>query len=232
MQSSIPPGSLILLAEDDRATRDAIKLALRLEGYEVEAVIDGAEALQAVEDRHPNIIIMDLMMPNVDGLTVCRRLRARKNRTPLLMLTARSELSDRISGLDAGADDYLAKPFSLEELLARVRALLRRTTYDGQDSVVTIGDLTINEASRIASRNTRELTLSKTEFDLLQLLAHNVDKVLTHSVIYDRIWGYDFGLESKNLAVYIGYLRRKLELPGEAKLLRTVRGVGYMLVHP
>jgi two-component system response regulator MprA len=225
-------GASILLAEDDRATRDAIKLALRLEGYNVNAVNDGMQALQALENNRPDVIVLDLMMPNVDGLTVCRRIRARHDHTPLLMLTARAELSDRVSGLDAGADDYLPKPFSLEELLARLRALLRRRTYDEPSSTITLGDLVINESARSAFRNDRELVLSKTEFDLLQLLAHNANKVLNHTMIYDRIWGYDFGPDSKNLAVYIGYLRRKLEHPGEAKLLRTVRGVGYMLVSP
>lgn len=232
MDLSSAPTPRILLAEDDRATRDAVMLALELEGFGVVAVGDGEAALREIELASPSVIIVDLMMPFVDGLTVCRRLRSAKNRTPLLMLTARTEISDRVSGLDAGADDYLTKPFSLEELLARVRALLRRATYGENTNILVLGDLRIDESSRRAFRGERELSLSKTEFDLLQLLAFNANKVLTHSVIYDRIWGYDFGPESKNLAVYVGYLRRELEQGSEKKLIRTVRGVGYMLVAP
>jgi two-component system response regulator MprA len=232
MELSSVPAPSVVLAEDDRATRDAITTALELEGFRVVAVSDGEAALQVIEEAAPSVIIVDLMMPYVDGLTVCRRLRSSKNHTPLLILTARTEISDRVSGLDAGADDYLTKPFSLEELLARVRALLRRATYGDATGTIVLGDLRIDEASRRAFRGSRELTLSKTEFDLLQLLAFNANKVLTHTVIYERIWGYDFGPESKNLAVYVGYLRRELEHDGEAKLIRTVRGVGYMLVAP
>jgi two-component system response regulator MprA len=222
----------VLLAEDDRATRDAIRRGLQLDGYSVTAVANGEEALVVIDAAPPSIIILDLMMPYVDGLTVCRKLRSRGDRTPILLLTARAEISDRVSGLDAGADDYLTKPFALEELQARVRALLRRSSYAEREPWIVVGDLRIDERARRAFRGDRELELSKTEFDLLQLLAFNAGSVLPHGLIYDRIWGYDFGPESKNLAVYIGYLRRKLESNGEPKILRTVRGVGYGLVAP
>ena len=170
-------------------------------------------------------------MPNIDGLTVCRRLRSAGSRLPILVLTARTEVSDRVSGLDAGADDYLPKPFSLDELLARLRSLLRRSTFDDADgpTTLTIDDLVIDEAARRAWRGDRELELTKTEFDLLELLARNAGVVLSHSSIYDQIWGYDFGPDSKALAVYIGYLRRKTEDGGETRIIQTVRGVGYTL---
>ena len=219
----------VLLAEDDRATRESIARALELDGYEVRAVPDGAAALESFEEDTPDLLVLDLMMPNVDGLTVCRRLRARSDHTPILIATARTEVSDRVSGLDAGADDYLPKPFALDELLARVRALLRRTTYDTPDRELRVEDLRIDEAARRVWRGDRELDLTKTEFDLLQLLARNAGIVLSHSTIYERIWGYDFGSESKSLAVYIGYLRRKTEEDGAARLIQTVRGVGYTL---
>ena len=219
----------ILLADDDRAIRDALTRALALEGYDVVQAADGAQALVQVESARPEMAILDVMMPNVDGLTVCRVIRAERNRLPILMLTARTETQDRVAGLDAGADDYLAKPFDLEELLARVRALLRRARPD-DDPVgepLQIADLRIDPTARRAWRGDREIELSKTEFDLLELLVRNQGIVLDHSTIYDRIWGYDFGPDSKNLAVYISYLRRKVEADGEAKLIHTVRGVGY-----
>ena len=219
----------VLLAEDDRATRESIARALELDGYEVRAVPDGAAALEAFEEDTPDLLVLDLMMPNVDGLTVCRRLRARSDHTPILIATARTEVSDRVSGLDAGADDYLPKPFALDELLARVRALLRRATYDTPDRELVVADLRLDEPARRAWRGDRELALTKTEFDLLQLMARNAGIVLTHSTIYERIWGYDFGPDSKSLAVYIGYLRRKTEEAGEPRLIQTVRGVGYTL---
>ena len=219
----------VLLAEDDRATRESIARALELDGNEVRAVPDGAAALEAFEEDTPDLLVLDLMMPNVDGLTVCRRLRTRSDHTPILIATARTEVSDRVSGLDAGADDYLPKPFALDELLARVRALLRRTTYDTPDRELRVEDLRIDEAARRVWRGDRKLDLTKTEFDLLQLLARNAGIVLSHSTIYERIWGYDFGSESKSLAVYIGYLRRKTEEDGSARLIQTVRGVGYTL---
>jgi len=222
----------ILLADDDRAIRDSLSRALALQGYDVVPASDGAVALALVEKEQPDAAILDVMMPNVDGLTVCRVLRAERNRLPILMLTARTETADRVAGLDAGADDYLAKPFELDELLARVRALLRRARTDdvdghGAQAALQLGDLRIEPDARRVWRADREVELSKTEFDLLELLARNQGIVLEHSTIYERIWGYDFGPDSKNLAVYISYLRRKLELPGETKLIHTVRGVGY-----
>jgi two-component system response regulator MprA len=180
--------------------------------------------------------VLDVMMPGIDGLTVCRVLRSERDRTPILMLTARTETSDRVAGLDAGADDYLAKPFELEELLARLRALLRRTRpADGVDASgngLVVADLRLDPAARRAWRGERELELSKTEFELLELLVRNAGIVLDHSMIYERIWGYDFGPDSKNLAVYISYLRRKVEQSDEAKLIHTVRGVGYTVRAP
>jgi two-component system response regulator MprA len=223
-------GAGIVIAEDDRAVRESLTRALELEGYSVTAVGDGAAALEVAVRPGADLLILDLGMPNVDGLTVCRRLRSAGSRLPILVLTARTEVSDRISGLDAGADDYLPKPFSLDELFARIRSLLRRSTYDDSaTSEITVADLRIDDASRRAWRAEREMELTKTEFDLLQLLAHNVGVVLSHSTIYDRIWGYDFGPDSKALAVYIGYLRRKTEEGGESRLIHTVRGVGYTL---
>ncbi len=224
-------GAGIVIAEDDRAVRESLTRALELEGYTVTAVGDGAVALEVAAGAEVDLLILDLGMPNVDGLTVCRRLRSAGSRLPILVLTARTEVSDRVSGLDAGADDYLPKPFSLDELFARIRSLLRRSTYDDDSatSEITVADLRIDDASRRAWRAQREMELTKTEFDLLQLLAHNVGVVLSHSTIYDRIWGYDFGPDSKALAVYIGYLRRKTEECGESRLIHTVRGVGYTL---
>ncbi len=219
----------ILVADDDRAIRESLSRALSLEGYDVIQAVDGAAALSLVESAQPDVAVLDVMMPNVDGLTVCRVLRAERNRLPILMLTARTETPDRVAGLDAGADDYLAKPFELDELLARLRALLRRTREDGGDGSdpLQLADLRIDVTSRRVWRGEREVELSKTEFDLLELLVRNQGIVLEHSTIYDRIWGYDFGPDSKNLAVYISYLRRKLEGPGDSKLIHTVRGVGY-----
>jgi two-component system response regulator MprA len=223
-------GARLVIAEDDRAVRESVTRALELEGYEVEAVSDGAAALEAAGREGVDLLILDLGMPNVDGLTVCRRLRSSGVKFPILVLTARTEVADRVSGLDAGADDYLAKPFSLDELLARLRALLRRTAPDPETAVeIRVDDLVIDAAARRAWRAEREMELTKTEFDLLELLALNHGVVLSHSNIYDQIWGYDFGPESKALAVYIGYLRRKTEEAGESRLIQTVRGVGYSL---
>jgi two-component system, OmpR family, response regulator MprA len=223
----------VLIAEDDRAARVSLERALTLEGYRVSAVTNGAEALDAIAADEPDVVLLDVSMPLVDGLTVCRVLRAEDNRLPVLMLTARTETSHRIAGLDAGADDYLPKPYDLGELLARLRALLRRSGYDGgqpdgqvPDDLV-LGDLRLEPGARRAFRGSREIDLSKTEFDLLALLVQNADIVLDHTTIYERIWNYDFGPDSKNLAVYIGYLRRKTEAAGEDRLIHTVRGVGY-----
>jgi two-component system response regulator MprA len=218
----------IVLADDDRAIRDALGRALTLAGYDVIAVSDGAAALTTIAGQQPDVVLLDVMMPNIDGLTVCRVLRAEKNKVPVLMLTARTETSDRVAGLDAGADDYLPKPFDLDELLARVRALLRRSRSDDETPAdLQVGDLRLEVAARRAHRGGREIELSKTEFDLLELLVRNQGIVLDHSTIYERIWGYDFGPDSKNLAMYVSYLRRKVEPEGEEKLIHTVRGVGY-----
>lgn len=224
----------ILIAEDDRAVRESLHRALRLEGYAAEAVTNGAEALASIGERHPDLLLLDVSMPIVDGLTVARVLRADGDRVPILMLTARTETRDRVAGLDAGADDYLPKPFELDELLARVRALLRRSTYDTvqahtpADDHLQLDDLVLVPAARSARRDGRELELSKTEFDLLELFVRNAGIVLDHTTIYERIWHYDFGPDSKNLAVYVGYLRRKTEQYGGGRLIHTVRGVGYV----
>jgi two-component system, OmpR family, response regulator MprA len=221
----------VLVADDDRAIRDSLARALGLAGYRVTTVSDGAAALNAISEMPPDVAVLDVSMPNVDGLTVCRVLRSERNRLPVLMLTARTETSDRVAGLDAGADDYLLKPFELDELLARLRALLRRASFEqeanGNGAELTAGDLKIDTSARRVWRAGEEVELSKTEFELIELLVRNAGVVLDHSTIYDRIWGYDFGPDSKNLAVYIGYLRRKLEPDGAAKLIHTVRGVGY-----
>ncbi|MFF7469158.1 response regulator [Streptomyces sp. NPDC008092] len=240
----------VLLAEDDRAIRHALERALTLEGYEVTAVADGVEALAHAHRITPDVLVLDVMMPGIDGLQVCRVLRAEGDRTPILMLTALVETADRIAGLDAGADDYVVKPFDVEEVFARLRALLRRTspvtTGAGSgggggvaaepgrepqvsDRQVEAAGLRMDLQARRAWRGRRELELTRTEFELLELLARNAGIVLDHSTIYDRIWGYDFGPGSKNLAVYVGYLRRKLDEPGAPQLIHTVRGVGYVL---
>jgi len=220
----------LLVADDDRAIRDSLGRVLRLEGYDVTLVADGAEALESIRTDPPAAVVLDVMMPDVDGLTVCRVMRSEGDRTPILMLTARTDTADRVAGLDAGADDYLPKPFDLDELLARIRALLRRSFPDDEHaSIIQVDYLRIDPAQRRAWRGDDEVDLTKTEFDLLELLARNQGIVLDHTTIYERIWGYDFGPDSKNLAVYIGYLRRKIEADGAAKLLHTVRGVGYTI---
>jgi two-component system response regulator MprA len=218
----------VLVVEDDRSVRDSLVRALTFEGYEVHTATDGAEGLIAVVETRPDAIVLDVLMPNVDGLTACRRLRGLGDNTPVLMLTARHEVSDRVAGLDAGADDYLVKPFALDELLARLRALLRRTSVASDDGeTLRVGDLVLDPARRQARRGDRELELTKTEFDLLELLMFNAGIVLTRDQIYERIWGFDFETSSKSLDVYISYLRRKTEEAGEARLIHTVRGVGY-----
>jgi two-component system response regulator MprA len=251
----------VLLAEDDRAIRHALERALTLEGYQVTAVADGVEALAQAHRTPPDVLLLDVMMPGIDGLQVCRVLRAEGDRTPILMLTALVETADRIAGLDAGADDYVVKPFDVEEVFARLRALLRRTspvpangvpgtagasdalrdgpqpasafsasaTAPASDKQITAAGLRMDLQARRVWRAERELELTRTEFELLELLVRNAGIVLDHSTIYDRIWGYDFGPGSKNLAVYVGYLRRKLDAPGAPQLIHTVRGVGYVL---
>ena len=230
----------MLLAEDDRAIRHALERALSLEGYQVTAVADGVEALAQAHKTPPDVLLLDVMMPGIDGLQVCRVLRAEGDRTPILMLTALVETADRIAGLDAGADDYVVKPFDVEEVFARLRALLRRTSpvpagapadvpKQTSERQVEAAGLRMDMQARRAWRGERELELTRTEFELLELLVRNAGIVLDHSTIYDRIWGYDFGPGSKNLAVYVGYLRRKLDEPGAPQLIHTVRGVGYVL---
>lgn len=224
----------VLLAEDDRAVRESLVRALGLEGYAVEAVSNGAQALEWMGEHDADLVLLDVSMPHVDGLTVCRVLRSEGNRVPVLMLTARTETSDRVAGLDAGADDYLPKPFDLDELFARMRALARRAADFGADDdtsagdELVLGDLRLEPAGRRATRAGTDLELSKTEYDLLELLVRNAGIVLDHTTIYERIWNYDFGPDSKNLAVYIGYLRRKTEVDGARRLIHTVRGVGYV----
>jgi two-component system response regulator MprA len=222
----------LLVAEDDRAVRTALERALSLEGYDVATVKNGAETLAWLAAQTADALLLDVTMPVVDGLTVCRVLRGEGNRVPILMLTARTATSDRIAGLDAGADDYLPKPFDLGELLARVRALLRRTQEGPPGATpspeLRLDDLRIDVAAHRVWRDDVELDLTKTEFDLLELLVRNAGIVLDHSTIYERIWHYDFGPDSKNLAVYIGYLRRKTEAAGKRRLIHTVRGVGYV----
>lgn len=220
----------ILLADDDRAIRESLERALALDGYQVTAVADGVQALSAVRRSTPHLVMLDVMMPGVDGLGVCRVIRADGMQIPILMLTARVDVADRVAGLDAGADDYLVKPFELDELMARLRALLRRTPPGAgptEISAVHAQGVRVDPADRRAWFGAAELELSKTEFDLLELLIRNAGLVLTHSAIYERIWGYDFGPDSKNLAVYISYLRRKLDAVGAPPLIRTIRGVGY-----
>ena len=218
----------VLIAEDDRAVRESLARAMRLEGYEVVTANDGAAALDSVRAEFPEIAVLDVSMPAVDGLTVCRVLRSEGNTLPILMLTARTEPSDRVEGLDAGADDYVTKPFDLGELFARLRALTRRLRPDEQPGTrLELDDLVIDPSGRTVSRAGHQLELSKTEFDLLELLVRNAGIVLDHTTIYERIWNYDFGPDSKNLAVYIGYLRRKTEEGGAPRLIHTVRGVGY-----
>ena len=224
----------VLVVDDDRAIRESLARALELDGYEVQLVSDGASALATIRASRPDMAVVDVMMPNIDGLTLCRVLRAEKDRLPVLMLTARTETSDRVAGLDAGADDYLPKPFELAELLARIRALLRRSMPDERepDGVLQVADLRVDPEARRVWRAGEEVDLSKTEFDLLELLVRNAGIVLDHSVIYERIWNYDFGPDSKNLAVYISYLRRKIDSGDGPKLIHTVRGVGYTVRAP
>jgi len=221
------PTGRVLVAEDDQRLRESLARVLTFEGYDVALAADGAAALNLIEASEPDVVVLDVMMPNVDGLEVCRTMRARGNHTPVLMLTARHEVSDRVAGLDAGADDYLVKPYALDELLARLRALLRRTSVTGDEHTLTVGDLVLDPLRRQVQRGARALELTKTEFDLLELLLHNAGIVLTRDQIYERIWGYDFETSSKSLDVYISYLRRKTEEAGEPRLIHTVRGVGY-----
>ena len=219
----------ILVVDDERAVRESLERALDLEGYEVELAADGEAALERLDGPTPaDAVILDVLMPGIDGLEVCRRLRARRNAVPVLMLTARAEVDSRVAGLDAGADDYLAKPFALAELLARLRALLRRAAND-DGSVLRFSDLEVDLGTREVRRGSASIELTRTEFSLLELFLRNPRQVLTRSIIFERVWGYDFGPTSNSLDVYIGYLRRKTEDGGAPRLIHTVRGVGYAL---
>ena len=220
----------ILVVDDDAAVRESLRRALQLEGYEVELAADGAEALDRLklDGAAPDALVLDVSMPRLDGLEVCRRLRRGGNAVPVLMLTARDEVADRVAGLDAGADDYVVKPFALEELLARLRALLRRSSGAPAD-VLRFADLELDPGTRIVTRGGDPIELTRTEFSLLELFLLNPRQVLTRSVIFERVWGYDFGFGSNSLDVYVGYLRRKTEQGGKPRLIQTVRGVGYAL---
>ena len=220
----------VLVVDDEPAVRQALQRALSFEGYEVRLASDGHAALDSLLHEPAEAILLDVSMPGLDGLEVCRRLRAAGDRTPVLMLTARHATADRVAGLDAGADDYLVKPFALEELLARLRALLRRASPPGaNDEVLRFADLSLDPTTRVVRRGDRVIELTRTEFNLLELLLRNHGQVLTRELIFDRVWGYDFGANSNSLEVYIGYLRRKTEAEGEPRLIHTVRGVGYVL---
>jgi two-component system response regulator MprA len=223
----------VLIIDDDRALRDALRRALTLAGYEVDTAEDGARGLEVAADRPPEAILLDVGMPGVDGLEVCRRLRARGDRVPVLMLTARDAVEDRIDGLDAGADDYLVKPFDVGELKARLRALLRRTTNDdAAGTELAFDELRLDPTRHGVAVRDRFVELTRTEYQLLELLMRNPRQVLTREVIYERVWGYDFGPASNALRVYVSYLRRKLEMVGAPPVIATVHGVGYVLREP
>jgi two-component system, OmpR family, response regulator MprA len=220
----------LLVVEDDMGLRDVLRRALSLAGYEIRLSGDGAEALAEVARSVPDAVVLDVGLPDIDGLEVCRMLRREGNRVPVLMLTARDAVSDRIDGLDAGADDYLVKPFDIDELKARLRALLRRARGDSElDGALSFGELRLDPARHGVSVGEQFVELTRTEYQLLELMMLNPRRVLPHSVIYDRVWGYDFGPSSNALRVYIGYLRRKLDYAGAPPVIHTVRGVGYAL---
>jgi two-component system response regulator MprA len=221
----------ILVVDDERAVRESLRRALTLEGYEVELAADGEEALRCLNARGDgaDAVVLDVLMPRLGGLETCRRLRAEGNRVPVLMLTARDQVEDRVAGLDAGADDYVVKPFALEELLARVRALLRRSGSSPGAEVLRFADLELDPVAHEVRRGGEPIELTRTEFSLLELFMRNPRQVLTRSVIFERVWGYDFGYASNSLDVYVGYLRRKTEAGGRPRLIQTIRGVGYAL---
>ncbi len=224
----------VLVVDDDAAVRNSLDRALRLNGYTVDLAVDGADALQQLQKDPPDAMVLDVLMPNTDGLEVCRRVRALGDQTPILMLTAQDSVAHRVSGLDAGADDYLPKPFSLDELLARLRALLRRTAREGtsDDGPLEFADLRVDLSTFEVFLADRKIELTRTEFSLLELFLRNPRQVLTRDIINERVWGYDFPTSSNSLEVYVGYLRRKLEAEGEPRLLQTVRGFGYVLREP
>jgi two-component system, OmpR family, response regulator MprA len=221
----------VLVVDDDRAVRDSLRRSLEFNGYDVVLAADGAEGLVAVGSQHPDVVVVDVMMPRLDGIETTRALRAAGNDVPILVLTARDAVGDRVEGLDAGADDYLTKPFALEELLARLRALLRRIVPDGdgENEVLTFSDLTMDVASRDVARGGRPIELTRTEFTLLEMFLRRPRRVLDRSFILEEVWGYDFPTSANSLEVYVGYLRRKTEAEGEPRLIHTVRGVGYVL---
>jgi two-component system response regulator MprA len=222
----------VLVVDDEPAVRDSLRRALELEGYEVDLASDGEQALARLgQPSHPDALILDILMPGIDGLEVCRRLRAGGDHVPVLMLTARAEVDSRVAGLDAGADDYLPKPFALAELLARLRALLRRASPEA-DGVLRFADLELEPGTREVRRTGTPIELTRTEFSLLELFLRNPRQVLTRSIIFERVWGYDFGPTSNSLDVYIGYLRRKTEIDDKPRLIHTVRGIGYALREP
>ena len=221
----------VLVVDDEPAVRQALDRALRFEGYSTEMAEDGAAALAAHAEHPADAIVLDVAMPKMDGLEVTRRLRRAGDHTPVLILTARAAIDERVEGLDAGADDYLVKPFALEELLARIRALMRRSASSDND-VLRYSDLSLDPGTRDVFRGKRRIELTRTEFLLLELLLRNPRQVLPREVIFDRVWGYDFGANSNSLEVYVGYLRRKTEAEGESRLIHTVRGVGYVMREP
>src|SRR5580693_5550665 len=222
----------LLVVDDEASVREALALVLDLSGFEVATAADGREAIRVLALDSPDAVILDVLMPGLDGLEVCRRMRAVGDRTPVLMLTARTDVSERVAGLEAGADDYLAKPFAREELIARLRALLRRTGWEGEQQILRFEDLELDPLAHEARRGECPLELTRTEFLLLELLMRHPRQVLTRATIFDHVWGYDFGPASNSLEVYIGYLRRKTEAAGEPRLVHTVRGVGYALRSP
>jgi len=221
----------VLVVDDEPALRASLERALHQAGYEVGLAADGREALRAMAADQFDAVVLDVLMPGIDGLEATRRLRAGGDRTPVLLLTARQEVADRVNGLDAGADDYLTKPFALDELLARLRAVLRRAA-PGEDESLGYADLALDPVTRLVTRAGLPVELTRTEFSLLELFLRNPDRVLTRSLIYERVWGYDFGPSSNSLDVYLGYLRRKTEEGGRPRLLHTVRGVGFVLRRP
>ncbi|QIS10519.1 response regulator [Nocardia arthritidis] len=237
---SLPPGNndavstpnspaSVLVVEDDPHVRSTLDQLLRFEGYRVHLAADGIEALELLEKQRPDLAVVDVVMPRLDGLSLCRSLRRRGDRLPILVLTARHQVGDRVAGLDAGADDYLAKPFAADELLARLRALLRRSVFDADPGTLAVGDLVLDPATRQVRRGERPIELTRTEFDVLELLLRNERIVLSRNAIYEHIWGYDFATDSRSLDVYIGYLRRKTEAGGEPRLIHTIRNVGYTI---
>ena len=221
----------VLVVDDERAVRNSLRRAFTMAGYDVAEAEGGQSAVSLLAHSSPDIVVLDVLMPDVDGLEVCRRMRAAGDRTPVVMVTARETVADRVAGLDAGADDYVVKPFDLDELLARVRALLRRSS-NGDSSLLAFDDVTLDRSAREAARGTRRIDLTLTEYNLLELFMRHPRQVLTRGQIYERVWDYDFGPLSNSLSVYIGYLRRKLEAGGEPRLIQTVRGMGYVLREP